>query len=239
MMEKLKSFFISKLDKEIETNNEFLSWPPSNYPIFLALILFAATAATLAIGDEKRAGDLAIYAYYFLVIGVIIRFLEFVLPENALQRLSTTKKRTFGFIEQHTPGSMGANNNKIINTLRRRHAKLQPFLHRAKLEIKMHISDPIKQYPPVLDSLYIQKLGNMLKKLYVKLSHLHLAKPRENFALISEISRTIAIFLSVFFVISLFYGLTIDWWFVEKYFSDLVLIILGFMALHIFIRVRF
>jgi len=40
-------------------------------------MLIAVTAATLAIGDEKLAERLAIYAYYFLVIGVAIRFLSF------------------------------------------------------------------------------------------------------------------------------------------------------------------
>lgn len=66
------------MDKEENMEN----WPPSNYPIFLALILLVATAVTLSMGDEQMAEDLAIYAYYFLVLGVTIRFLEFTLPDN-------------------------------------------------------------------------------------------------------------------------------------------------------------
>ena len=31
----------------------------------------------------------------------------------------------------------------------------------------------------------------------------------------------------------------IDWWFVEKYLSNLVLFILGFLTLYIFTRARF
>jgi len=42
----------------METAGENEGWPPSNYPIFLALVLLAATAVTL--GDEKRAEELAI-----------------------------------------------------------------------------------------------------------------------------------------------------------------------------------
>ena len=63
-----------------ENNGE--NWPLSNNPIFIALILLVATAVTLAMGDEKMAEDLAIYAYYFLVLGVGIRFLEFTVPEK-------------------------------------------------------------------------------------------------------------------------------------------------------------
>lgn len=44
---------------ENEENNEKEGWPPSNYPIFLALVLLAATAVTLAMGEEKRAEELA------------------------------------------------------------------------------------------------------------------------------------------------------------------------------------
>jgi hypothetical protein len=70
-------------------------WPPSNYPIFLALVLLAATAVTLAMGEEKRAEELAIYAYYLLVIGVAIRFFELSLPENMLTRLRGHRKTTY------------------------------------------------------------------------------------------------------------------------------------------------
>ncbi len=169
---------------------ETKDWPSSNYPIFIALMLLAATAATLAIGDEKRAEQLAIYAYYFLVIGVVIRFFELTLPEGTLKRLSQAKKLTSGFIEQHV-------------------------------------------------SKDIQKMGALPKELYARLRRLHIVEPGENIAVISETSRNIAIFLSVFFIISLIYGSMIDWWFVRGYLSNLILIILGFLTLHIFTRVGF
>jgi uncharacterized membrane protein YkvI len=63
------------------------NWPLSNYPIFIALILLVATAVTLSMGDEHKAENFAIYAYYFLVLGVAIRFLEFTLPENMKSRV--------------------------------------------------------------------------------------------------------------------------------------------------------
>ncbi len=169
-------------------------WPPSNYPILIAFMLLLATAATLAIGDEKRAEELAIYAYYLLVIGVAIRFFELALPEGTLQRLSPAKKRISGFIKKHPKEKTGN---------------------------------------------YIQNIGGMLRQQYLRLQRLHIVKPEKNIAVISEISRNIAIYLSIFFIISLIYGLIIDWWFVRGYLSNLVLFILGFLTLHIFTRVRF
>jgi len=68
-------------------------WPLSNYPIFLALVLLFATAVTLAMGDEPLAEDLAIYAYYLLVIGVTIRFFELVLPDDTSQKIDHVKYR--------------------------------------------------------------------------------------------------------------------------------------------------
>ena len=66
----------------METTEETNEWPLSNYPIFMALVLLAATAVTVAMGNEPRAESLAIYAYYLLVIGVIIRFFELALPDR-------------------------------------------------------------------------------------------------------------------------------------------------------------
>lgn len=67
-----------------EENRE--NCPLSNYPIFQAIIMLVATAVTLYMRDEQTIEDLAIYAYYFLVLGVGIRFLEFTLPENLISR---------------------------------------------------------------------------------------------------------------------------------------------------------
>jgi len=72
---------------------ETSDWPPSNYPIFFALVLLAATAVTLAMGNELRAEELAIYAYYLLVIGVTIRFFEISLPDDAPEKIESIKSR--------------------------------------------------------------------------------------------------------------------------------------------------
>ncbi len=71
------------LDTTVDKENNGENWPLSNYPIFIALILLADTAVTLSMGDEKQAEDLAIYAYYFIVLGVGIRFLEFTVTTNS------------------------------------------------------------------------------------------------------------------------------------------------------------
>ncbi len=69
-------------------------WPLSNYPILLALILLVATAISLGIGEsEAYANQLAIYAYFLLVIGVAIRFFELVLPERLVQRLKINNSK--------------------------------------------------------------------------------------------------------------------------------------------------
>jgi len=66
-----------------------IDWPTSNYPILLALFLLIATAITLAMGNEPLAEQLAIYAYYLLVIGVTIRFLELAVPDNTLHKTTS------------------------------------------------------------------------------------------------------------------------------------------------------
>jgi hypothetical protein len=85
------------MESEQKNETDYV-WPPSNYPIFLALVLLAAMVVTLAMGDELRAEELAIYAYYLLVIGVAIRFFELSLPENALVRLGVVKVRFLGWM---------------------------------------------------------------------------------------------------------------------------------------------
>ena len=64
------------------------NWPLSNYPILMALLLLVATALSLGLGgSEAYANQLAIYAYFLLVIGVAIRFFELTLPETFIQWL--------------------------------------------------------------------------------------------------------------------------------------------------------
>lgn len=141
-------------------------WPPSNYPFLIALMLFAATAATLALGDAKLAEELAIYAYYLLVIGVAIRFFELLAPEKDLHKPGLARKRNSDYTKRLNPNS---------------------------------------KYVDIKNNIYM----------------------------ISDISRNTAIFLSVFFLISLIYGLLIDWWFVKGFLSKLILIIIGFSIFHI------
>jgi hypothetical protein len=48
------------------------------YPIAVAIFLLILSAITLAQGFEEKANLIAIYAYYFLVIGVILLFIDFL-----------------------------------------------------------------------------------------------------------------------------------------------------------------
>lgn len=43
-----------------------------------ALLLLVFTAATLAMGSESYANQMAVWTYYFLVIGFIAQFFEFL-----------------------------------------------------------------------------------------------------------------------------------------------------------------
>jgi hypothetical protein len=212
-------------------------WPLSNYPISIALLLLAVTATTLAISDEQLAERLAIYAYYFLVIGVAIRFIELWLPEDTLQRLNSAQKQLSIFsvyIKQH--GSMYIRNTGIL--LKKMYGRLKLYLHKAFFEMRVRISDFKKQNPPESIHAHIQESGDMLKRQYLKLQRLHIIDPGKNIAIISDISRNIAIFLSVVLIISLIYGMAIAWGFVNGYVYSLIYGILGCFAFFVILRVR-
>ncbi len=180
-----------------------VDWPPSNYPIFLALVLLVATAVTLAMGDEGRAEELAIYAYYFLVIGVSIRFFELVLPEDAAYR----------FVQRVISLKMAC------SAWFRRLARFRGLIiwPGSWTWIGGAVS-------------YVSRGRGLLGRFLV------FSRLRAVFVYVSDISRNVAVFLSVFFFISLIYGYFIDWWVVRSYMSNLVLVILGFLTLHFFSR---
>ncbi|HEX7627645.1 MAG TPA: hypothetical protein VF354_01820 [Candidatus Methanoperedens sp.] len=190
-------------------------WPPSNYPILIALMLLAVTALTLAIGDDKLADNLAIYAYYLLVIGVAIRFFELALP--SLQINPPAKKISLVPSSITNHGSIFIRNMGIM--LKNLYTTLRSHLRRAIFEMKVRISG--------------------FKRQSLKMQRLHIVNPGKNIVLISEISMNIVIFLSVFFIFSLIYGITIDWWFVKGYLNNLIFAILSFLTLYIVLRVRF
>ncbi|MBI9030494.1 hypothetical protein JEZ13_00620 [bacterium] len=99
----------------METSN----FPPSNYPIFLAFVLLAATAVTLAMGDETRAENLAIYAYYLLVIGVTVRLLEISLPDSTPEKLQSAMVWVSGtFHKLYAYGSRYAGDILIFQKVR-------------------------------------------------------------------------------------------------------------------------
>ncbi|HEY9205835.1 MAG TPA: hypothetical protein VIO58_07925 [Candidatus Methanoperedens sp.] len=255
-------------------------WPPSNYPIFIALILLVATAVALAVGDVKRAEELAIYAYYFLVIGVAIRFFELTLPENIQKQLSQLKTRISSYLNQpdyisfdipnkddigrwlyfrmprsywaihETKTRISGYFNQLTTKMIDMAIKLAgcmtewfyvhiPRLYWSITEIKMRISGHIKQRAQGSINLELKSAGNIPDSLQNRRKRLPQTGFEKNLALISDISINIAIFLSLFLFISLVYGLMIDWWFVQRYLSNLVLIILGFLGLRILIRLGF
>lgn len=109
----------------METND----WPPSNYPIFFALVLLAATAITLAMGDETLAESLAIYAYYLLVIGVAVRFFELSLSDKTKASLKSAAataaagllRHASEFIRRVYQSERAMSNNILKSRLHREH----------------------------------------------------------------------------------------------------------------------
>ncbi|NJD54639.1 MAG: hypothetical protein FIB07_17495 [Candidatus Methanoperedens sp.] len=222
------------LDKKTGIYQEFLSWPTSNYPFLIALMLLTVTAVTLAIGHEKLAENLAIYAYYFMVIGIAIRFFELALPEDPMQKLNLAIKRVcvvLDFIQYHGLKFI-RNINFILTNL---YSILQLYLRRAISKTKASISE-FKRQNTRIDA-QIRKKISVIKLQYLK--YLHLIKTEKNISLISDTSLNVVILLSVFLIISLVYGITIDMQFVERYLDNLILIIIGCFAFYIFLRVRF
>ena len=192
------------------------NWPPSNYPIFLALVLLAATAVTLAMGDEPQAEELAIYAYYFLVIGVGIRFFELALPENSINRLTSAYVFVTESIKKHSYIIINCLAN-IINNIS------------SKLNMKFPFNDRINITKYFDNHSYISRLQQKIKSSFQDNGGRYMDE-------ISFTAKNVAVFLSVFFFISLVYGFMIDWVYVKRYISNLVLIILGVVTLHIFTR---
>lgn len=54
--------------------------------IGIALVLLVATGVSLAAGSESIANDLAIVAYYCIVVGVLLLAIEFALNERRKAR---------------------------------------------------------------------------------------------------------------------------------------------------------
>lgn len=113
--------------------------------------------------------------------------------------------------------------------------ELQLYLRRAIFKIKVSISVFERQHPPI--GAHIRKKISFIKLQYLK--RFYIVKPGKNISLISDISWNTAILLSVFLIISLAYGITIDMQFVKRYLDNLILIIIGWLALYILLRVRF
>lgn len=201
---------------EYKNINDNTGWPPSNYPIFLALVLLATTAVTLAMGDETQAEELAIYAYYFLVIGVVIRFFELALPENSINRLAST----YGYVTESTKKHGYVVKNYLTNII----GNISP-----KLKIKLSFKNRINISQYFDDNSYVSRLQQKVRTSLKDNADRYMDE-------ISYTARNVAVFLSVFFFISLVYGFMIDWAFIKRYISNLVLIILGVVTLHIFTR---
>lgn len=195
-------------------------WPLSNYPILLALLLIATTAIILAAGDEPHAEEIAIYAYYFLVIGVVIRFFELTLPENTLRKPAVLI----------IPGKVKA---AVIHLDWK---KIFMGIADALIYSAVFIMNAIRVLVrSVSEAGMIQKIADILRGLYFRivLSRYFRTGTIEH---MSKISRNVAISLFIFFLISMIYGSVLNWSAVKGYLSSLLLIIIYFLVIHLFTK---
>jgi len=211
---------------------ETSDWPPSNYPIFFALVLLAATAVTLAMGDETRAEELAIYAYYLLVIGVTIRFFEISLPDDTPERIKSVKfrilKLTGGFTHwmiKHTSNTASIIVCKI-EPLRRfiqglefksRISSMITKSHLMRISIKPNIQKPT--YKP-----HIKPYMDRLAKMWVN---------RNTLMYIHEISKDVSLYLFLIFLLLSAYGSIFGWWIIRGYIDNLALVLIGSFAVYL------
>lgn len=57
-------------------------WPLSNYALTLSIVLFGFVGIALFFADNALANTLTLYAYYALTVGVLLRFVEFVVGDS-------------------------------------------------------------------------------------------------------------------------------------------------------------
>jgi len=118
-------------------------------------------------------------------------------------------------------------NSKYGHHAQNLYGRLKSYLHKALFEMRVRISEIKKRSPAELKPVDIQEGKDMPKLQYLNLNRLHIINSEKKITLISEIIRNIAIFLSVVLIISLIYGMVIDWWSVEIYVYYFIYAILG------------
>lgn len=82
-----------------ETSLTMKRWPLSNNFVLLSVLLLCATAIGLAVTTESAANRLATYAYYSLVVGVVLRLLELTIGrqiESAAGRVRSAVAAAMG-----------------------------------------------------------------------------------------------------------------------------------------------
>lgn len=70
----------------------------------------------------------------------------------------------------------------------------------------------------------------------VKISNVHRSGFKNVIAFLCDVSKNVTVFLSLAFLILLIYGLMIDWLSVKGYFTNFVLVILGFLTVYFFTK---
>ena len=148
----------------MEKGNDLKSWPLSNYPIFLALILLVVTTVTLSMGDEHKTEDFAIYTYYFLILGTVIRLFEFTFSGNLI---SKTINRTKSFLEEY---------RKIEQSLS--YSVIQKYDYRTLID---KLAKKINQYVPIIIYLLVSLLVIINFSRYQLLDTMFLKNSLDNF----------------------------------------------------------
>jgi len=77
--------------------------PYDRLPIAIALVLLLVTAGADASGNEKMANDIAIMAYYLLVLGVVLQIINYIREQRERHPgvgIKENRDRNNGYIDE-------------------------------------------------------------------------------------------------------------------------------------------
>lgn len=70
--------------------------PYDRLPIGIALVLLVLTTGAYATGNEKTSDDIAVMAYYLLVLGVVLQIMNCIREQRAEERIRISVDEDLG-----------------------------------------------------------------------------------------------------------------------------------------------
>ena len=94
----LGAFFLRTILKKYK--RKWYAIPYDRLPIGLALVLLMVTAGIYAAGNERMANDIAIMAYYLLVLGVTLQIISYIREQRAGKRDEGLRNKDSGYRDE-------------------------------------------------------------------------------------------------------------------------------------------